>query len=338
MMSNKKIIVVGATGRVGREILNILLEHNVSSENIECAASAKSVGITIAYGNDKLKVLNLENIDFSNYQVGLFSAGSAVSEIYATKAADAGCIIIDNTSHFRMFDDVSLVVPEINFHDYNKYKNKYIIANPNCSTIQMVMALKPLHDLFALKEVVASTYQSVSGAGQKGISELQSQTESIVKNNKNIEINHFKKQIAFNVIPQIDSFTSSLYTKEEIKMMNETRKILDIPELTITATCVRVPVYVGHAVSVLAKFEKPVDLLEAIDALNNFPGVCVSDIDDEYNYSTPLDSASRDGVFVSRMRIHPDIPNALSFWCVSDNLRKGAALNSVQIAKRLNMF
>jgi aspartate-semialdehyde dehydrogenase len=230
-----------------------------------------------------------------------------------------------------MHDDISLIVPEINPEDYYKHTNKYIIANPNCSTIQMVMILKPLHDAFGLKEVVVSTYQAVSGAGQKGVEELQGQ----VKNLEDTPSNHFKKQIAFNVIPQIDVFTESLYTKEEEKMMNETRKILHIPELDITATCVRVPVYVGHSIAVCAKFEKNVDIFKAKEEIAKFPGVTVVDDTEKCEYITPLESAHTNEVYVSRIRKHQTIENAMSFWCVSDNIRKGAALNSIQIAEKV---
>ncbi|MDR1488584.1 MAG: aspartate-semialdehyde dehydrogenase [Holosporales bacterium] len=334
-MKNKRIIVVGATGRVGREILSILLENNVPISHIECAASAKSDGIKIQYGDDFLVVRAIDKIDFSKYNIGLFSAGSEVSRKYAPIAAKLGCIVIDNTSYFRMHDDVPLIVPEINLASCKNHKN--IIANPNCSTIQMVMVLKPLHDTFGgLSEVVVSSYQSVSGAGQKGIEELLQQTMNIINNNsERIEINTFKKQIAFNLIPQIDSFTDSLYTKEELKMMDETKKILGLDNVDITATCVRVPVLVSHSVSVFAKFEKNVNLNIAIDSLKNFPGIKIMDNTENYIYTTPIDAVSKNDVYVSRIRKHPRIDNSISFWCVSDNLRKGAALNAVQIAKKL---
>ena len=331
----KNIIVVGVTGRVGREMLSILNEENIPAQNISGAASPRSAGNFVNYGNSQIEVQNLENVDFSKYHIALFSAGSEVSKKYAPIAASKGAIVIDNTSFFRMEKDIPLIVPEINFLDIEKYENKKIIANPNCSTIQMVMALKPLHDKFKLKEVVASTYQATSGAGQKGVEELINQIPQVLKNEK-IEPNHFKKQIAFNVIPQIDSFTDTLYTKEEIKMMNETRKILGDNNIDITATCVRVPVVTGHSVSVFAKFENDVDLNEAIESLKNFEGIVVYDNPENYEYSTPIDAAHRNEVFVSRIRKHPKQKNVLTFWCVSDNLRKGAALNAVQIAKKLS--
>ena len=333
LMQDKKFLVVGATGRVGREMLKVLSEFSVPVENIAAVASERSAGSFLDYLDSKIKVQNLAEVDFSKYDIGLFSAGGSVSEIYAPKAASQGCIVIDNTSFFRMRDDVPLIVPEINFSDLKKYNSK-IISNPNCSTIQMVMVLKPLHDVFGLKEVVASTYQATSGAGQKGVDELLLQTEQIMRNQP-ILPNHFKRQIAFNLIPQIDSFTDSLYTKEELKMMNETKKILGLFDIDITATCVRVPVVVGHAVSVFAKFAKKVDLKTTIDCLNNFEGVSIIDNPDDFEFVTPIDSASKNDVFVSRIRKHPTIDNALSFWCVADNVRKGAALNAVQIAAKL---
>ncbi len=333
-MKTKQIVVVGATGRVGREILSILSDIGVPTENIVAIASERSAGLKLPYGSSsQLEVRNLAKFDFTGYDFALFSAGSKISAEYAPKASAVGCVVIDNTSFFRMHDGIPLIVPEINFTDLSKYYSK-IISNPNCSTIQMVMALKPLHDAFGLKEVVVSTYQSVSGAGQKGVDELMIQIEQ-VSAHKATEPHHFKKQIAFNLIPQIDEFTDSLYTKEELKMINETRKIFNLPNLVITATCVRVPVIVGHAVSVFAKFEKATDLSEALSALRAFPGVKVVDNPNNFEYTTPLDVASTNDVYVSRLRKHPDIENALSFWCVADNVRKGAALNTVQIAQMM---
>ena len=334
-MKNKKIIVVGATGRVGREMLSILSDMGVPSENVTAVASERSAGNLVSYGKvAQLKVKNLLDINFSGYDFALFSAGSAISEKYATKAITSGCLVIDNTSFFRMHKDIPLIIPEVNFDDLKKYNSK-IIANPNCSTIQTVMALKPLHDLFGLEEVVLSTYQSTSGAGQKGVDELLQQTKQVFSNEP-IVPHHFKRQIAFNVIPQIDEFMPSLYTKEEFKMMNETRKILNLPNLIVAATCVRVPVIVGHAVSVFAKFRDNVDLFKAHEALSNFDGVKVIKPDDTYEYVTPMEIASKNDVFVSRLRAHPDCPNVLNFWCVADNVRKGAALNAIQIAQRLS--
>ena len=332
-MKNQNILVVGATGRVGREMLSILQEIGVPAQNIGVVASERSVGQTILYGKNSLEVKDINSINFSEYDYALFSAGSAVSAKYAPKMAESGCIVVDNTSFFRMKEDIPLIVPEINF-DYLERYNSKIISNPNCSTIQMVMVLKPLHDTFGLQEVVVSTYQATSGAGQKGVDELMEQTE-LVLHGKTATSHHFKRQIAFNIIPQIDEFSSSGYTKEELKMMNETKKILDKSDIIITATCVRVPVIVGHAVSVFARFDKPVDIQLAYQVLSNFPGVKIIDNPERYEYATPIDCASKNDVYVSRLRKHPDMENALSFWCVADNVRKGAALNAIQIVQRL---
>jgi aspartate-semialdehyde dehydrogenase len=325
------VIIVGATGRVGREMLSILAENRIPAENISLAASSRSAGSVLKYMGSNLEVADLSAMNFADYEIGLFSAGREISCKYAPIANEAGCVVIDNTSYFRMFDDVPLIVPEVNLADLEKYNNKKLIANPNCSTIQMVMALKPLHDLFGLKEIVASTYQATSGAGQKGVDELMSQT-AIVMSAKNVTPSHFKKQIAFNVIPQIDSFADCSYTKEELKMMNETKKILEIQDVKITATCVRVPVVVGHCVSVFVRFQNRVDLESAKTSLDEFNGVKVIDDPQNFEFATPIDAVSKDDVFVSRIRKHPADDYALSFWCVGDNLRKGAALNAIQIA------
>jgi aspartate-semialdehyde dehydrogenase len=330
----EKIVVVGATGLVGREMLRILCEEGVPLSNVMAIASQKSKGGLLDYGNSKLEIFDLSDISFEDYDTAFFSAGSDVSRIYAPIAADAGCLVIDNTSYFRMNDDIPLVVPEVNIAEARKFKNKKVIANPNCSTIQMVVPLKPLHDAFGLRELVVSTYQSTSGAGKDGVNELMFQTSEIVSGNS-VKPECFKKQIAFNVIPQIDVFTDNLYTKEELKMMNETKKILDLYDIDITATCVRVPVVIGHAVSVFAKFERNVFLSEVVEVLKTFKGVQVVDDANSYEYATPVDVTSKNDVFVSRLRKHPTIENALSFWCVADNLRKGAALNAIQIAKML---
>jgi aspartate-semialdehyde dehydrogenase len=320
---DRKIIIVGATGRVGREMLSILYERGGHHNSVSCAASANSKGKFLQYGSTNIVVNDLRDIDFSKYDIALFSAGSSVSSEYAVVAASEKCIVIDNTSYFRMMDDVSLIIPEVNFIDYQRSKNKYIIANPNCSTIQMVMVLKPLHDLFGLSEVVISTYQSVSGAGQNGVNELERQMLD-----SHDKPSCFSKRIVGNVLPQIGRVNDSGYTNEEEKMMNETQKILGI-KLKITATCVRVPVFVGHSISVVATFKNNVNLDNAIDAINRFPGVRIVD------NATPVECANKDDVFVSRIRVHPDDRDTLSFWCASDNLRKGAALNSVQIAEMI---
>ena len=332
-MKNKKILVVGATGRVGREMLSILSEVGVPAQNVVPVASERSIGNSLPYDRTSLEVRSIHSVNFSDYDYVLFSAGSAVSAKYAPKVAESGCIVVDNTSFFRMKEDIPLIVPEINFDALERY-NSRIISNPNCSTIQMVMALKPLHDTFGLKEVVVSTYQATSGAGQKGVDELMEQTE-LVLHGKSTTAHHFKRQIAFNVIPQIDEFANSAYTKEELKMMNETKKILNKSDIIITATCVRVPVIVGHAVSVFARFEKPVDIQLAHQVLSDFSGVKIIDNPGQYEYATPIDCASKNDVYVSRIRKHPDAENAMSFWCVADNVRKGAALNAIQIVQRL---
>jgi aspartate-semialdehyde dehydrogenase len=279
-----------------------------------------------------LKVQNLETFDFSNTDIGLFSPGAAISAVHAPRAAAAGCIVIDNTSHFRMEPDVPLVIPEVNPQALNKMR-RGIIANPNCSTIQMLVALKPLHDRFKIKRVVVATYQSVSGAGKEGMDELFSQTKaSFVNDPASPEI--FTKPIAFNCIPHIDKFMEDGSTKEEWKMVVETRKILD-PDILVHATCVRVPVFIGHSEAVNVEFHNPVTVAEARAAWRNAPGVTVMDTREDGGYITPIECAGEDATFVSRVRKDPTVENGLAFWCVSDNLRKGAALNAVQIAETL---
>lgn len=407
-----KLVIVGITGLVGREMLKILESIDFPFENINGCASSNSAGKLLKYKDKQLIVKDINSIDFKNYNIALFSAGSEVSKLYAPIAVENGCTVIDNTSYFRMNNDVPLVVPEININSINSAK---LIANPNCSTIQMVMPLKPLHDKFELKELVISTYQASGGAGQKGINALLNETikilndniqyknnntsntndklevlskikeilgnntvntnnalkvldeiKKVLNNNESYEDSNnkhnnqienqilndikeilydnksykdnnspFNKQLAFNTIPQIDRFDALDYTKEEWKMINETKKILELQNIDVTATCVRVPVIRGHAVSVFAKFNKTVDINIVKEVLNNFDGVTI--IDDPYNqvYATPIDCANRNDVFVSRIRKHPTIDNGLSFWCVSDNVRKGAALNAIQIASLL---
>ncbi|NHN84792.1 aspartate-semialdehyde dehydrogenase [Acetobacter musti] len=325
-----RVAVVGATGAVGREILKTLHEREFPVDEIVALASPRSAGREVSYGDRTLKVANLETFDFSGWDVGLFSPGGAVSAVHAPRAAKAGCMVIDNTSHFRMEPDVPLVVPEVNPNDVKNAKRR-IIANPNCSTIQMVVALKPLHDLFTIKRVVVSTYQAVAGAGKDGMDELFAQTKgSFVGDPPKIE--QFQKQIAFNCIPQIDRFMDDGSTKEEWKMAVETRKILD-PEIAVLATCVRVPVFVGHSESVSVEFEEPVDLARAREALREADGVVLVDQREDGGYVTPIECVGEDASYVSRLRVDPTVPNGLAFWCVSDNLRKGAALNAVQIAE-----
>jgi aspartate-semialdehyde dehydrogenase len=298
---------------------------------ISAVASRRSAGGGLRYMDRSLNIINIEKFDFAESDVAFFSAGSEVSEKFVPIAVDQKCIVIDNTSCFRMNPDIPLIVPEINFDSIGRYTNKMIISNPNCSTIQMVMALKPLHDLFTLREVVVSTYQSVSGIGQKGIDELILQTSQHLSG-ENIKPCNFGRQIVMNVIPQIDTFTDSGYTKEELKMINETRKILDIEDIQMTATCVRVPVLIGHAVSVFARFENEISICKSEEALRAFDGIELLPNND---FSTPLEGMATDSVFVSRLRRHRTIPSAISFWCVADNIRKGASLNAVQIAERI---
>ncbi len=328
-----RVAVVGATGAVGREIIKTLVERNFPVKDIVALASARSVGQEISFGEKRvLKVQNLETFDFSNTDIGLFSPGAAISAVHAPRAAAAGCIVIDNTSQFRMEPDVPLVVPEVNPQALHKMR-RGIIANPNCSTIQMLVALKPLHDRFKIKRVVVATYQSVSGAGKEGMDELFNQTKaSFVNDPAAPEI--FTKPIAFNCIPHIDKFMDDGSTKEEWKMVVETKKILD-PAIAVHATCVRVPVFIGHGEAVNVEFENPVTAGEARAILRDAPGVEVVDVREDGGYVTPLECAGEDAVFVSRIRKDPTVEHGLSFWCVSDNLRKGAALNAVQIAETM---
>ncbi|WP_298213623.1 aspartate-semialdehyde dehydrogenase [Acidocella sp.] len=329
-----RVAVVGATGAVGREILKTLAQRNFPVREVAALASGRSAGQEVSFGEDKvLKVQNLESFDFSGWDIGLFSPGASVSAIHAPRAAAQGCVVIDNTSQFRMEPDVPLVVPEVNPQDLAKFAKRNIIANPNCSTIQMVVALKPLHDRFRLKRVVVSTYQSVSGAGKEGMDELYHNTKISFVNEK-ARPQVFPKDIAFNVIPQIDVFMDDGATKEEWKMMVETAKILD-PAVKVVATCVRVPVFVGHSEAVFAEFETPVSVKEARAALAKAPGVVVEDQRVPGGYITPIDCVGEDATFISRLRRDPTVENGLAFWCVSDNLRKGAALNAVQIAEAL---
>jgi aspartate-semialdehyde dehydrogenase len=329
-----RIAVVGATGAVGREIIKTLAEREFPVDDIVALASARSTGQEVSFGEKRvLKVKNLETFDFTGWDIGLFSPGAEISAVYAPRAAAAGCIVIDNTSHFRMEPDVPLVVPEVNPHALAKFARRNIIANPNCSTIQMVVALKPLHDRFKAKRVVVSTYQSVSGAGKEGMDELFNHTKSSFVHDQ-YPPQQFTKEIAFNCIPHIDRFMDDGSTKEEWKMAVETRKILD-PDIQVHATCVRVPVFIGHGEAVSVEFANPITVAEARAALRDAPGVSVVDQREDGGYITPLECVGEDAVFVSRIRKDPTVANGLSFWCVSDNLRKGAALNAVQIAETL---
>jgi aspartate-semialdehyde dehydrogenase len=329
-----KVAVVGATGAVGREMIKTLFERAFPVADIVALASARSAGQQLSFGDKRvLTVQNLETFDFAGWDIGLFSPGAAVSAVHAPRAAAAGCVVIDNTSHFRMEPDVPLVVPEVNPHAIARYTRRGIIANPNCSTIQMVLALKPLHDRFRCKRVVVSTYQSVSGAGKEGMDELFNNTRALFVNDP-VKPEIFTKNIAFNCIPHIDRFMPDGATKEEWKMAVETRKILD-PDIAVFATCVRVPVFIGHSEAVTAEFEHPVNVGEARDLLRRAPGIVVVDSHDDGGYITPVDCVGEDATYVSRLRVDPTVPNGLGFWVVADNLRKGAALNAVQIAESL---
>ncbi|MBB2202147.1 aspartate-semialdehyde dehydrogenase [Gluconacetobacter tumulisoli] len=328
-----RVAVVGATGAVGREMLKTLAERAFPVDEIAALASARSVGQEVSFGDKKvLKVQNLEHFDFTGWDIALFSPGASVSAVHAPRAAKAGCIVIDNTSHFRMEPDVPLVVPEVN-PDALKKARRGIIANPNCSTIQMVVALKPLHDLFSIRRVVVSTYQAVAGAGKEGMDELFAQSRASFVGDP-LKAEQFTKQIAFNCIPHIDRFMDDGATKEEWKMAVETRKILD-PDISVFATCVRVPVFIGHAEAVTVEFEEPVDLERARDVLREAPGVVLHDQREDGGYVTQIDCVGEDATYVSRLRVDPTVPNGLAFWCVADNLRKGAALNAVQIAEAM---
>jgi aspartate-semialdehyde dehydrogenase len=329
-----RVAVVGATGAVGREILKTLAERNFPVSEVAALASGRSAGAQVSFGEEQiLTVKNLDTFDFTGWDIALFSPGASVSAIHAPRAGAAGCVVIDNTSQFRMDPDVPLVVPEVNPHAIAEFSKRNIIANPNCSTIQMVVALKPLHDQFKIKRVVVSTYQSVSGAGKEGMDELLANTKVHYVHDKNPP-QVFQKDIAFNVIPQIDIFMDDGATKEEWKMAVETQKILD-PDIQVTATCVRVPVFVGHSESVNIEFELPVTAEKARAALRAAPGVLVVDKREDGGYVTPIEAAGEDATFVSRIRKDPTVENGLNMWIVSDNLRKGAALNAVQIAETL---
>jgi aspartate-semialdehyde dehydrogenase len=329
-----KVAVVGATGNVGREMLSIVAERKFPVATVYAVASERSVGAEVSFGEDDvLKVHDLDKFDFKGVDIALFSPGAKVSAVHAPRAAKAGAVVIDNTSQFRMDPDVPLVVPEVNPQAIAQHTKRGIIANPNCSTIQMVVALKPLHDLARIKRVVVATYQSVSGAGREAMDELFTQTRGIYVNDP-VKRERFTKQIAFNCIPHIDVFMDDGSTKEEWKMAVETRKILD-PDIAVTATCVRVPVFIGHAEAVNLEFERPVTEDEAREALREAPGVTIIDHRADEGYVTQVEAAGDDPVYVSRIRRDPTIANGLNLWVVSDNLRKGAALNAVQIAEVL---
>ncbi|MED5287952.1 MAG: aspartate-semialdehyde dehydrogenase [Pseudomonadota bacterium] len=328
-----KIAVVGATGNVGREILNILDERMFPCDEVVALASRKSMGRELSYGDKTLKVKNLETYDFSDIDIALFSAGSKISEKWGPIAASAGAIVIDNSSFWRYHDDVPLIVPEVNPDDIKYYKNRGIIANPNCSTSQLVVVLKPLHDFVKITRVVVSTYQSVSGAGNAAMEELFNQTKGVFVNQA-AEPENFTRQIAFNVIPHIDVFHDDGFTKEEWKMLSETKKIID-KSIKLTATCVRVPVFVGHSEAVNIEFEKSISPEKARAILRDSPGVMLVDDPEDEKYVTPIECVGDYATFVSRVREDISVKNGLAMWVVSDNLRKGAALNAVQIAELL---
>ncbi len=330
-----RVVVVGATGNVGREVLNILAEREFPADEIAAVASPRSTGDEIEYGETgrMLRVKNIEHFDFTGWDMAIFAAGSDASKQHAPRAAAAGCTVIDNSSLYRMDPDVPLIVPEVNGHAIDGYAKKNIIANPNCSTAQMVVALKPLHDYARIKRVVVSTYQSVSGAGKAGMDELFEQSRNIFVGDAN-EPKKFTKQIAFNVIPHIDTFLDDGSTKEEWKMVVETKKILD-PKIKVTATCVRVPVFVGHSEAINIEFENEISAKKAQSILREAPGVMLVDKRENGGYVTPVECVGEYATYISRVREDPTVENGLSIWCVSDNLRKGAALNAVQIAELL---
>ena len=330
-----RVVVVGATGNVGREMLNVLAEREFPADEIAAVASSRSQGTEVEYGETgrKFKCQNIANFDFTGWDIALFAAGSGAAKQYAPVAAAAGCVVIDNSSYYRMDPDVPLVVPEVNPDAIDGYAKRNIIANPNCSTAQMVVALKPLHDAATITRVVVSTYQSVSGAGKPGMDELFEQSRAIFVGDQ-VSVATFTKQIAFNVIPHIDDFLDDGSTKEEWKMVVETKKILD-PKIKVVATCVRVPVFVGHSEAIAIEFANEIGAEQAQDILREAPGVMLVDKREDGGYVTPIECVGDGATYVSRVREDSTVENGLVLWCVSDNLRKGAALNAVQIAELL---
>jgi aspartate-semialdehyde dehydrogenase len=329
-----KVAVVGATGNVGREILNILAERHFPIDKIVALASRRSLGTELSFGDQILSTKDLEQFDFSGWDIALFAVGSEATKLHAPRAAKAGCVVIDNSSLYRYDQDVPLIVPEVNADAIFGFSKKNIIANPNCSTAQMVVALKPLHDRATIKRVVVSTYQSVSGSGKEAIDELWNQTKGMYVPGQEVAPKVYPKQIAFNVIPHIDVFMEDGTTKEEWKMVAETKKIID-PKIKVTATCVRVPVFVGHSEAINIEFEEFLDEDEARDILREAPGLMVIDKREDGGYVSPVECVGDFATFVSRIRQDSTLENGLNLWCVSDNLRKGAALNAVQIAEVL---
>jgi aspartate-semialdehyde dehydrogenase len=328
-----KIAVVGATGNVGREMLEVLDERAFPADEVVALASRRSQGTEVSFGDRVLKVQALEHYDFRGTDIALMSAGGAVSKEWSPKIAAQGCVVIDNSSAWRYDLDVPLIVPEVNAAAVEGFRKKNIIANPNCSTAQLVVALKPLHERARIKRVVVATYQSVSGAGKDAMDELFNQTRAVFTADP-IEAKKFSKRIAFNVIPHIDVFMEDGSTKEEWKMVAETKKILD-PKIKLSATCVRVPVFIGHSEAVNIEFEQPISADEAREVLRESPGCLVVDKREDGGYVTPVECAGEDATYISRIREDPTLENGLSLWVVSDNLRKGAALNAVQIAELL---
>ena len=330
-----RVAVVGATGNVGREMLATLAEREFPLDEVAAVASARSTGTEVEFGDTgkMLKCRNIEHFDFAGFDIALFSAGAGPAKDYAPKAAAAGCVVIDNSSYWRMDPDVPLIVPEVNPDAIDGYAKKNIIANPNCSTAQLVVALKPLHDAATIRRVVVSTYQSVSGAGKAGMDELFEESRAIFVGD-HVEARKFTKQIAFNVIPHIDVFMDDGSTKEEWKMVVETKKILD-PRIKLNATCVRVPVFVGHSEAINIEFENEISAAEAQDILREAPGCMLVDKREDGGYITPVECVGDNATYISRVREDPTVDNGLTLWCVSDNLRKGAALNAVQIAELL---
>jgi len=332
-MSGFKVAVVGATGNVGREMLAILAERRFPVSEVVALASSQSIGREVSFGDRTLKCKALDHYDFSATDICLMSAGGAVSKEWSPRIGKQGCLVIDNSSTWRLDPDVPLVVPEVNAEAAKGFSRKYIIANPNCSTAQLVVALKPLHDFAKIKRVVVSTYQSVSGAGKDAMDELFAQTRAVFVSDP-VEAKKFPKRIAFNVIPHIDVFMDDGSTKEEWKMVAETKKILD-PKIKLTATCVRVPVFIGHSEAVNIEFENPITADEAREILREAPGCLVIDRREPGGYITPHEAAGEDATYISRIREDPTIDNGLNLWVVSDNLRKGAALNAIQIAEAI---
>ncbi len=333
-MTGFNVAIVGATGNVGRELLSILAERNFPVNQVAALASSRSIGKEVSFGDEKiLKVQDLETFDFSNTDIALFSPGGSVSAKHAPRAAKQGCVVIDNTSHFRMDEDVPLIVPEVNPEKLKEFAKRNIIANPNCSTIQMMVALAPIHNEVAIKRVVVSTYQSVSGAGKSAMDELYDQTKSIYVNDVK-EPEQFTKRISFNAIPHIDVFMEDGATKEEWKMCVETKKILD-PSIEVHANCVRLPVFVGHGEMINIELEEPLSVEDAHEIWDEADGIAVVDRHEDGGYMTPAECAGEDAVYISRVRQDTSVKHGLSFWCVSDNMRKGAALNAIQIAEHL---